>query len=106
MVGHGGTAVRVVACGLAWRARDVTGMRRKLRGGWPRGWPRDHGRRQDALPPSHEQGGETDVGRCMMTVSGTRTERMDPVDVAWLHMDRPTNLMVVNTVLWFDVPVD
>jgi len=31
---------------------------------------------------------------------------MDPVDVAWLHMDRPTNLMVVNTVLWFDVPVD
>ena len=41
-----------------------------------------------------------------MTVSGTRTERMDPVDVAWLHMDRPTNLMVVNTVLWFDVPVD
>ena len=41
-----------------------------------------------------------------MTVSGTRTERMDPADVAWLHMDRPTNLMVVNTVLWFDVPVD
>ena len=31
---------------------------------------------------------------------------MDPADVAWLHMDRPTNLMVVNTVLWFDVPVD
>ncbi len=83
MVGHGGTAVRVVACGLAWRARDVTGMRRKLRGGWPRGWPRDHGRRQDALPASHEQEGETDVGRCMMTVSGTRTERMDPVDVAY-----------------------
>ena len=41
-----------------------------------------------------------------MTVSGTRTEPMDPADVAWLHMDRPTNLMVVNTVLWFDVPVD
>jgi len=31
---------------------------------------------------------------------------MDPADVAWLHMDRPANLMVVNTVLWFDVPVD
>ncbi len=41
-----------------------------------------------------------------MTVSETRTEPMDPADVAWLHMDRPTNLMVVNTVLWFDVPVD
>ena len=41
-----------------------------------------------------------------MTVGGIRAERMDPVDAAWLHMDRPTNLMVVNTVLWFDVPVD
>ena len=41
-----------------------------------------------------------------MVVGGTRTERMEPVDVAWLHMDRPANLMVVNTVLWFDAPVD
>ena len=41
-----------------------------------------------------------------MAVGGIRTERMDPADVAWLHMDRQTNLMVVNTVLWFDVPVD
>ena len=39
-----------------------------------------------------------------MTVGGIRAERMDPADVVWLHMDRPTNLMVVNTVLWFDVP--
>ena len=41
-----------------------------------------------------------------MAVGGIRAERMDPADVVWLHMDRPTNLMVVNTVLWFDVPVD
>jgi diacylglycerol O-acyltransferase / wax synthase len=41
-----------------------------------------------------------------MTVGGIRAEQMDPADVAWLHMDRPTNLMVVNTVLWFDEPVD
>ncbi len=41
-----------------------------------------------------------------MTVDGIRAERMDPADVAWLHMDRSTNLMVVNTVLWFDAPVD
>ena len=41
-----------------------------------------------------------------MVVGGIRAERMDPVDVAWLHMDRPANLMVVNTVLWFDAPVD
>ena len=41
-----------------------------------------------------------------MAVGGIRAERMDPADVVWLHMDRPANLMVVNTVLWFDVPVD
>jgi diacylglycerol O-acyltransferase len=27
-------------------------------------------------------------------------------DAAWLHMDRPDNLMVVNTVVWTDAPVD
>ena len=27
-------------------------------------------------------------------------------DAAWLRMDRPTNLMIVNSVLWFDEPVD
>jgi diacylglycerol O-acyltransferase len=31
---------------------------------------------------------------------------MPMADVAWLHMDRPTNLMVNNVVLWFDTPVD
>jgi WS/DGAT/MGAT family acyltransferase len=31
---------------------------------------------------------------------------MAPADAAWLHMDRPTNLMVVNSVLWFDEPID
>ncbi|MGA2924683.1 MAG: wax ester/triacylglycerol synthase family O-acyltransferase [Solirubrobacteraceae bacterium] len=31
---------------------------------------------------------------------------MSNVDAAWLHMDRPTNLMVVNSLLWFDEPVD
>jgi diacylglycerol O-acyltransferase / wax synthase len=32
--------------------------------------------------------------------------RMTTADVAWLHMDRPTNLMVVNSVMWFDELVD
>ena len=41
-----------------------------------------------------------------MTAGGIRAERMDPAEVAWLHMDRPANLMVVNIVLWFDAPVD
>ena len=31
---------------------------------------------------------------------------MTPADAAWLHMDRPTNLMIINSVLWFDEPVD
>ncbi len=31
---------------------------------------------------------------------------MNSADAAWLHMDRPTNLMVINGVLWFDEPVD
>ena len=38
MVGNGGgTAIRVMACGLAWREQDVTGKRSKSCGGWPRG---------------------------------------------------------------------
>jgi WS/DGAT/MGAT family acyltransferase len=31
---------------------------------------------------------------------------MSSADTAWLHMDRPTNLMVINSVLLFDEPVD
>jgi diacylglycerol O-acyltransferase len=31
---------------------------------------------------------------------------MSSADAAWLRMDSPTNLMVVNSVLWFDKPVD
>ena len=34
------------------------------------------------------------------------SQRMSNADAAWLHMDRPTNLMVVNAVLWFEEPVD
>jgi diacylglycerol O-acyltransferase / wax synthase len=31
---------------------------------------------------------------------------MSSADAAWLHMDRPTNLMVIDCVLWFETPVD
>jgi WS/DGAT/MGAT family acyltransferase len=31
---------------------------------------------------------------------------MSSADAAWLHMDRRTNLMVINSVLWFDEPLD
>jgi diacylglycerol O-acyltransferase / wax synthase len=34
------------------------------------------------------------------------SHRMNNADAAWLHMDRPTNLMVVNSVLWFEAPVE
>jgi diacylglycerol O-acyltransferase len=33
-------------------------------------------------------------------------QRMATADAAWLHMDRTTNLMVVNCVFWFDQPLD
>jgi diacylglycerol O-acyltransferase len=32
--------------------------------------------------------------------------RMSNADAAWLHMDRPTNLMVVNALMWFEETVD
>lgn len=31
---------------------------------------------------------------------------MSNADAAWLHMDRPTNLMVITGVIWFDEPPD
>ena len=34
------------------------------------------------------------------------THAMSPADAAWLHMDRPTNLMVINSVLLFDERID
>lgn len=34
------------------------------------------------------------------------TEMLSAADAGWLHMDRPTNLMVINCVLLFDQPVD
>lgn len=33
-------------------------------------------------------------------------ERMGHADAAWLHMDRRTNLMVVNAVMWLDRPLE
>lgn len=36
----------------------------------------------------------------------TGSQRMEPADAAWLHMDRPTNLMIVNSVFWFDERLD
>jgi diacylglycerol O-acyltransferase len=33
-------------------------------------------------------------------------KRMAGPDAAWLHMDRPDNLMVVNTILWSSRPID
>jgi diacylglycerol O-acyltransferase len=34
------------------------------------------------------------------------SSRLSTADAAWLHMDRPTNLMVINSVLLFDEPVE
>jgi diacylglycerol O-acyltransferase len=40
----------------------------------------------------------------VLAVSTTR--RLSSADAAWLHMDRPTNLMVINSVLLFDEQLD
>jgi WS/DGAT/MGAT family acyltransferase len=37
---------------------------------------------------------------------GAERTHMPNADAAWLHMDRPTNLMVINSVLLFDEPLD
>jgi diacylglycerol O-acyltransferase / wax synthase len=34
------------------------------------------------------------------------SSHLSSTDAAWLHMDRPTNLMVINSVLLFDQPFD
>ena len=31
---------------------------------------------------------------------------MPHADAAWLRMDTPTNLMVINSLMWFDEPPD
>lgn len=36
----------------------------------------------------------------------TRSHRLSGADTAWLHMDRPTNLMVINAVMLFDERLD
>jgi diacylglycerol O-acyltransferase len=41
-----------------------------------------------------------------MTTAVVGSEPMNAADAAWLHMDRPDNFMVVNTLLWLDRPVD
>lgn len=34
------------------------------------------------------------------------THAMGHADAAWLHMDRPTNLMVITSAMWFEEPLD
>src|SRR5208283_2613446 len=41
-----------------------------------------------------------------MAGASTHRHRMPRADAAWLHMDRPTNLMVINSVWLFDEPID
>lgn len=36
----------------------------------------------------------------------SKVEIMSPVDVAWLSMEEPTNLMMVNGIMTFDQPLD
>ncbi|MGA8015969.1 MAG: wax ester/triacylglycerol synthase family O-acyltransferase [Candidatus Dormiibacterota bacterium] len=40
-----------------------------------------------------------------MSAAEARVERLSPIDTAWLHMDAPTNLMVVGSICFFDDPL-
>ena len=40
----------------------------------------------------------------MVAMSGRRP--VGAVDNIWLNMDRPNNLMVIDSVMWFDGSVD
>ncbi|HET8559931.1 MAG TPA: wax ester/triacylglycerol synthase family O-acyltransferase [Marmoricola sp.] len=40
------------------------------------------------------------------TVKHPARHRMGAADAAWLRMDRPTNLMVVTSVMWFEGEID
>ena len=42
----------------------------------------------------------------MTMATETEHQRMPNADAAWLHMDRPTNLMVINSVMLFDERID
>src|SRR5512143_850740 len=35
-----------------------------------------------------------------------KTETFSPVDAAWLHMDKPTNMAMIVGVMMFDTPID
>ena len=39
-------------------------------------------------------------------MSAASSQHLSSADAAWLHMDRPTNLMVINSVLLFDEQLD
>lgn len=39
-------------------------------------------------------------------MSSPARQRLSAADAAWLHMDRPTNLMVINAVLLLERPLD
>jgi WS/DGAT/MGAT family acyltransferase len=42
----------------------------------------------------------------LLNLFGSGREAMSAIDTAWLRMDRPTNLMVINGIMFFDQPVD
>ena len=53
--------------------------------------------------------GGAGAGACPDAPREDRMSTQQPMsngDAAWLHMDRPTNLMVITSVMWFDEPLD
>jgi diacylglycerol O-acyltransferase len=50
---------------------------------------------------------QKNMSRQNMWVVGMAGRRsIDPIDAIWLNMDRPNNLIVIDSFMWFDEPLD
>ena len=58
------------------------------------------------MPMLEELASLLDGGLRRAPLAMAGAQRMSHADAAWLHMDQPTNLMVITGVLWFDEPPD
>src|SRR5690349_8762062 len=54
----------------------------------------------------HGAGSGTDPGARTWVIVVSNRRPIAAVDATWLRMDRPDNLMVIESVVWFETPVD
>src|SRR3954454_4431138 len=95
---------RVLAVRSVLRSRALA--QHRLEGMRPH---RPHGARPGASGETPERHGRDDRmcrARPRRRIDDVTSQRMRSADAAWLHMDRPANLMVINSLEWFDTVPD